>query len=167
MWITALFAGAKAGLLGKSTKSLALFLAERHHAHEVSQIEFAHIPAAICLMCNDICSLQAVIIHERTGGFLRWVLLKYLPEYDWHSLVGKGSQVQSVVNDSCKEAFLLNPHDFGWPMNRPRLYTVGTLRGTCHLKLGPDQQPGLISVTNLFEKCTLDCRSLFVAPQDP
>ena len=114
---------------------------------------------------------QAVIIHECTGGFLRWVLMRYLPQYEWHSLVSvktpEGRRVvQGACNDPATEAFLLNPFDFGWPLNRPRLFTVGTLKGTCYLNAKPDGQSGLIEVQRLFQSCTLDCRSLFVAPQD-
>ena len=70
------------------------------------------------------------------------------------------------VNDVTTEAFLLSPHLFGWPCNRPRLFEVGTLRKTCSLKSDDENKSGLASIGMVFEKCKLDCSALMIASKD-
>ena len=55
-------AGLRAGLLGESSKSLAIWLSERLHSQE------------------------DWVVHECTGRFFREILDTYLPCYTWHSL---------------------------------------------------------------------------------
>eukprot|EP00435_Cladocopium_sp_Y103_P054442 s335_g17.t1 len=118
---------------------------------------------------------EAVIVHECTGGFLRWVLTTYLPEWDWHCLVkdGSSSVPSARVNDTDTDSFLLSPHMVGWPLNRPRLFEVGTLRGTCFLEpceTDPcSEAPGesaFAAIGELFQTCKLDCSALMVAHED-
>ena len=119
---------------------------------------------------------QAVIVHECTGGFLRWVLTTFLPEWDWHCLVKDGSSPvpSAKVNDTDTDAFLLSPHMVGWPLNRPRLFEVGTLRGTCYLEPPCEAdscsevpgESGFAAIGELFQPCKLDCSALMVAHQD-
>ena len=54
------------------------------------------------------------MIHECTARFDRTLFEKYLPGYTIHSPVGPSG------------GDLLSPEDFGWPMSRPRLFTVMT-----------------------------------------
>ena len=88
------------------------------------------------------------------------------------------------INDTDLDAFLLSPDMFGWPLNRARLFEVGTLRETCYLAVpdsvrlratdvaNVDDTPstpilsGYSIISELFEPCNLDCATLLVAPQD-
>ena len=128
-------------------------------------------------MHND--TSKAVIVHECTGGFLRWVLTRFLPEWDWHCLLKNhpGQRLpEARTNDSHQDAFLLSPDMFGWPLVRPRLFEVGTLRDTCFLAMpetinseperNESNESSFSDIGQLFCECKLDCGSLLVAPED-
>ena len=113
------------------------------------------------------------------------MLTTFLPEWDWHCLVkevdasGSSAVPGAHVNDTSSDAFLLSPHCFGWPLHRPRLFELGTLRGICHLALHESLEPvediesnsqaqksGLAAISTMFQPCKLDCSSILVAPEE-
>lgn len=57
--------------------------------------------------------------------------------------------------------WLLSQSHLGWPCNRPRLYTVLTLRGVVHLR-----SPGLGLMERLYRVLRLSVKDLLLAPQD-
>ena len=128
------------------------------------------------LFCFLDCESEDVIAHECTGGFLRWVLTRFLPQWDWHCLVKDDTSLPSArINDTDSDAFLLSRDMFGWPLNRARLFEVGTLRETCRLAVPASvtsrhtdiaNLSGYSIISELFEPCNLDCATLLVAPSD-
>lgn len=161
-----------------------MFLAERHHAQEANvSPSTSDLRLQTFIFCFEMLHSrqfvpsflflrQAVVVHECTAGFMKWILLKYLPQYQWHTLIkvtdpASGKKVMyGAIDDATTDAYLLNPGQFGWPLNRPRLFSVGTLTSKCFLQPKPNGESGLSNIGSLFVPCRLDCRSLFVAPKD-
>lgn len=93
------------------------------------------------------------------------MLLKHLPEYQWHFLVRP--DCQASIDDATQDPFLLGPDAFGWPVSRPRMYSIGILKdGKCTFTL-PEGGSAYSRIQRLFSPCSLDSRSLFVAPKAP
>lgn len=73
----------------------------------------------------------------------------YLPMYEVHRVVdGKGATVQ------------LSPHLLGWPMYRPRLYTILVHRSKATLTQFSE------TMASLFCRPMIAVHDLFVAPKD-
>lgn len=115
---------------------------------------------------------QDVILHECTGAFLKWILERYLPQYDWHFLIkhprdSRGADPLSMIGDAESRSWLLSPQQVGWPMNRPRLFTLGLRKGRCTLDTtGCQGTSGYERIKFLFQKPGLDCSCFFVAPTE-
>lgn len=114
---------------------------------------------------NFMCAVQDVIVHECTGHFYRYLLSKYLHMYKWETLVIGADRLAPVAQSfdgSGIEArpFLLSPVHFGWPMHRPRLYSVGCLRSKCYM----DEPVGLNRLPALFAKPGCDSSEFLCAP---
>lgn len=74
----------------------------------------------------------------------------------------KGSDAHSPdveVNGNTRP-FLLSPLHFGWPMHRPRLFSLGTRKGVCYF----DENAGMQKLNCLFEKHNMDCSVFYCAP---
>ena len=92
-----------------------------------------------------------MILHECTAGFAQHVFTKWLPRY---------VLLRPKLND---REMLLSPHQFGWPVYRPRLYTALVNLDTIEVvdgQIGFDR-----AMQRLFRKCSVDVASLYVAPQ--
>ena len=89
------------------------------------------------------------MLHECTSKFSREVFVKWLPRY--HIL-------RPMVKN--QEA-LLSPHQFAWPVYRPRLYTVLINLETMEVPTRFNETLEL-----LYRKCVLDVSALFAAPKE-
>ena len=89
-------------------------------------------------------------MHECTKYFDRSIFARWLPDYDIHI----------PLDDDGKEIFL-SPHHFGWPLNRPRRYTVLTRRSTIKLEEFSS------TLKLLFRKVNISVKDLMVAPEEP
>lgn len=117
--------------------------------------------------------LQDVVVHECTSQFLRFLLEMWLPEYEWHMLIkpscgkmGRGLDPIGEIN-STEKAWLLSPHQFGWPMSRPRLFTVGIKKESVKLNSSWCQgSSGLEKMRYLFVKPNMNSSCFFCAPSE-
>lgn len=162
--------GAKAGLLGKSASSLALWLAERWHCEEDWCDSFVSYSNRVFHVFTSV-FWQEVIVHECTGGFLRFLLTTYLPQYEWHQMLrvegDDGVKVPCAAKDDMvTDPWLLSPVNVGWPMHRPRLYSIGLLKSKCYFEpVGASiSTSGMQRMVHLFEKPALPCSCFFSAP---
>ena len=105
----------------------------------------AHAPANSL----DATCLQAVALHECTNAFDKKLFETWLPMY----------QVHRAHDDDDKQIYL-SPHHFGFPMMRPRLYSVLTHKKKCKMANFST------TLRSLFMRPSLDVHSLFVAPKD-
>lgn len=189
-----LLRGAKAGLLGRSARSLALWVCERKLSQEDRRLIFflmspVQSSVTVC-MTNGmtetgfgfIWSIGAckpkedLVLHECTGRFLRWILTTFLPEYSWTTLQKSADTGEPVAipDDPDGTPFLISPLHVGWPMHRPRLFSVGTLRRSCAFhSLGKfegssdsdSKTSSFTRITELFAKPSLTCECLYCAPK--
>ena len=91
---------------------------------------------------------QDVVVHECTAAFSRHVFEKYLPRYAvWRPAID-GHDV------------LMSPHQFAWPLFRPRLYTVLINLDTMEPPAGFD-----VALQRLYRKCVVDVAVLYTAPK--
>ena len=95
---------------------------------------------AICLAERFWCQ------EDLTPTFARH-LEKWLPQYD-------------VIQPTS----LLSPHHMGWPVHRPREYTVLLKKSSMEIVSG--ELAFQRTLQSLFRKCALGVDSLYVAPQD-
>ncbi|CAK9068160.1 unnamed protein product [Durusdinium trenchii] len=93
--------------------------------------------------------LEDVIVHECTSLFSKDIFCRYLPQYEVHRPIALSG-----------EDLMLSPHQLGWPLHRPRAYTVLTKRAT--VKLDGFNE----TLCSLFRKCMISVESLFVAPEE-
>ena len=107
---------------------------------------------ALCLwIAERRMTQEALAVHECTSAFDTGLFLKYLPMYSVH---------QPEDEDNDNKLLHLSPHMFGWPMFRPRLYTVLCHRHKCVLS-------GFsTALKSLFCKPQLQVHNLFIAPEE-
>ena len=107
---------------------------------------------ALCLwIAERRMTQEALAVHECTSAFDTGLFLKYLPMYSVH---------QPEDEDNDNKLLHLSPHMFGWPMFRPRLYTVLCHRHKCVLS-------GFsTALKSLFCKPQLQVHNLFIAPKE-
>lgn len=95
------------------------------------------------------------MLHECTSYFKKSVFERHLPEYTVHRV---------IQDDTCATSaeVMLSPHHLGWPMTRPRLYTV-----LIHKEKATLENFSVV-MKSLFRRPhqKLGVHSLFVAPQD-
>lgn len=145
------------GLWGPSCESLALWLSERVHCAEDVSCDW-HVPYfihqanyrnLICRETDNVFFSEDLIFHECTSGFAKHLFEIWLPDYDIHR-----------PTDAAGHEMLLSPHQFGWPLFRPRLYTVLSKRSSVTVSAFGE------TLSLLFRKCMIPVSSLFVASQD-
>ena len=96
-----------------------------------------------------------MVLHECTSYFKKSVFERHLLEYTVHRVI------QDDTCDTSAEV-MLSPHHLGWPMTRPRLYTV-----LIHKEKATLENFSVV-MKSLFRRPhqKLGVHSLFVAPQD-
>ncbi len=91
-----------------------------------------------CIFSEDL------IFHECTSGFAKHIFRIWLPNYDVHR-----------PTDAAGNEMLLSPHQFGWPLFRPRLYSVLSKRSSVTISAFGE------TLSLLFRKCMIPVSSLF------
>ena len=170
--------------MGDSSKSLAIWLCERRFAREENfysiilktavdppnQPEPTEQPPIICGTwqtdnINLLSLLRGCDHSECTGAFLTWVLPRYLPQWSWIFLVKDEEHPDGdpicIEDEVLVQSWLLSPHQLGWPMHRPRLYTVGILKEKWTV-----DSSGLQKIAALFRKPGLNCSCFYCAPSE-
>ena len=109
-----------------------------------------------------LCICKDVIFHECSPRFCTDLLTRYLKGYTVHQVFecSSGRHLR-------QQPIMLSPHHFGWPMHRPRAFTVLTKDAACHL--GSDEpghsNRGINTCQELFRKPCLSVAALYTAPK--
>lgn len=83
--------------------------------------------------------------------------------FDWCGCVAhlEASSCDALSGTKQRCQWLLSQSHFGWPCNRPRLYTILVRRSVARLR-----EPGLALIERLYRTLSMSAKQLLVAPQD-